>query len=176
MQGFKTIIIKHRERKPIKNELDWLDSFDIVEWKNLVHLHGSWIKYSIDGVYHSGGFVTECDFLSSVKIVKLRTPSKKELDVVDVNNYTVFYIKRDNLNYQNIFLFTERHKKMSHDIRVLHKKFLDIKKCLFVNKRQLTWECGCDVTEDEFFDPKCSVIDGKVCMSGCFMCILCKPI
>lgn len=177
MQGFKTIIIKHsntHKNKQVKDKLDWLDSFDIIEWPNLVHLHGSWVKYSINGIYHSGGFVTECDFLSSVKNVKLRTPSKKELDMININNDTTFYIKRDNLNYQSIFLFTERNKKTSHDIRLLHKKFLDVKKYLYLNNKQLTWECGCNVTEDEFFDVRCGIVNGKVCLSGYSVCMACK--
>ena len=69
-----------------------LEGFVQLEYKYLVHLHNSWVKYTCNGNFYTGGFIQECDFDSSVKTIKLRVPAKSELINVEISKEMLFYM------------------------------------------------------------------------------------
>lgn len=77
-----------------------LQDFDEIHYKYLVHLHGSWVKYTHReeiGVF-GGGFVVRCDFITSVPVVILRIPGKSEFIEIETKNKQ-WFVKKNNLNF-----------------------------------------------------------------------------
>lgn len=105
-----------------------LDGFVEIPYTYLVHLHNSWIRYmdKESDIIHSGGFLNSCDFDTSVKIVYLRIPSKNEVIELEITKDVVFYVKKDNLNYQSIKPFIEENKRIRFEYNSLLAKYQEI--------------------------------------------------
>lgn len=102
-----------------------LDGFVEIPYNYLVHLHNSWIRYldKESDIIHSGGFLNSCDFDTSVKIVYLRIPSKNQVTELEITKDIVFYVKKDNLNYQSIKPFIEENKRIRFEYNSLLAKY-----------------------------------------------------
>src|SRR6476620_4531328 len=133
-----------------------LEGFVQVEYKYLVHLHSSWVKYTCNGNFYTGGFIVECDFTTSVKTIKLRVPAKSELINVEINKEMSFYIKKDTTNYISLLTFIDDLDKLQHSqnrISSILNRVKNIKNYFYNDTLNLKFKrCGRLVSKEEFFD------------------------
>lgn len=133
-----------------------LEGFVQVEYKYLVHLHNSWVKYTCNGNFYTGGFIQECDFFSSVKTIKLRVPAKSELINIEINREMLFYIKKDTPNYISLLTFIDEKNKLifsQNRIDTILNRIKNIKNYFYKESLNLKFKkCNRLVTKEEFFD------------------------
>lgn len=99
-----------RKRRQPDNKI-LIDHYE-VNPQLLPYLHGSWVNYidNISKIAFPGGFIEECDYSTSIRYVKLRSPQTNEETLYDISKNT-FYIKNTNKNFINVKDLYEKMKK-----------------------------------------------------------------